>query len=152
MALSTVELNEILTKNNVTKNTFIGTYPSCMSPSTKKNIYAFITNTDNHLSIGTHWNAWFVNNNEITFFDTFGRSYYDTDFPYIYEEITKKFKKVKYSTVELQSKDSWTCGYFCVNFIYSLSLGLDFKEFLNEFSNNLELNDYIVLKFVNSIF
>ena len=151
MALSTKELDEILTNNNVTKNTFIGTYPSCMSPSTKKKIYSFITNTDDHFSSGTHWNAWFVNNNELTFFDTFGRSYNNTDFPKFYEKIVNTFENVKYSTVELQSKDSWTCGYFCINFIYSHSLGIDFKDFLNDFSKNLEFNDYIVLKFVNSI-
>ena len=151
MALSTVELDEVLTNNNVTKNTFIGTYPSCMLPSTKKKIYSFITNTDDHSSSGTHWNAWFVNNNELTFFDTFGRSYNNTDFPKFYGEIAKKYKKVKYSKIKLQSRDSYTCGYFCVYFIYSLCLGIEFKYFLSDFTKNLECNDYIVLRFVDSI-
>ena len=151
MSLKTEELNAILETNNVTKKYFLGTYPACMYPSTNKNVYSFITNTDNHDLQGTHWTAWFVRNDTISFFDSFGRSFSHPDFPDYYKKIVKQFKEVEYSTVQIQSSDSWTCGYFSMNFIYSKSLGVEYKDFINVFSNILHVNDYIVLNFINSI-
>ena len=151
MSLTTEELNAILETNNVTKRYFLGTYPACMYPSTNKNVYSFITNTDNHNLQGTHWIAWFVRNDILSFFDSFGRSPYHHDFPVYYKKIAKQFKEVEYSRTQIQSSNSWTCGYFCINFIYSKSLGVDYKDFLGDFSNILHINDYIVLDFIDSI-
>ena len=136
MSLTTQELNTILKTNNVTKKYFLGTYPACMHPSTNKRVYSFITNTDNHDLQGTHWTAWFIRNDTLSFFDSFGRSFSHSKFPDYYKKIAKRFKNVEYSTVQIQSLDSWTCGYFCVNFIYSKSLGLEYKHFITDFSNN----------------
>lgn len=151
MSLTTEQLNTILKYNQVTKNYFLGTYPACMYPITKKRVYSFITNTDTHDLQGTHWTAWFVRNDTISFFDSFGRCYSHPDFPEYYNDIAKHFKNVEYSTVQIQSSESWTCGYFCVNFIYSKSMGLEYRYFLSDFSNNLNVNNLIVLEFVNSI-
>ncbi len=151
MALSTDEIDTILCKNSVTKSTYVGTFPSCVFPHLKNKCYSFITNTDNHQRPGTHWNGWYVNGDELTFFDSFGRSYKHGDFPETYRQFAEKFAKITHSTVQVQSTDSWTCGYFCVKFIYLHCLGLNLKEFLNEFSLNLILNDYNVMDFVDSI-
>lgn len=151
MTLSTQDLNKILTQNNVTRRRFIGTYPSCIFPLTDKKVFTFITNTDDHMSNGTHWNVWYGSSDDMCFFDTFGRSYDDVTFPEFYKYIAQNFKTVKYSSLQLQSKDSLRCGYFCIMFIYSLSLGIDYKVFLKEFSKDLDSNDFVVSEFVNSI-
>ena len=151
MALSTSDLNTILGGNNVTKKSYIGTFPSCMHPLSSKKIYSFITNTDNHHYTGTHWNAWYVKNATLTFFDSFGRNYNHQHFPQYYKEIAGKFKNIRHSPVQLQSLESSTCGHFCVKFIYCQSLGIDLAEFLDDFSKNLYTNDYNVLDFVRSI-
>ena len=151
MSLSTDELDLILSKNSVTKKFYVGTFPSCIFPSTRKRRYAFITNTDNHHESGTHWNAWFISDNQLTFFDSFGRSYGHPDFPETYGNFARRFNKISHSVLQIQSKDSWMCGYFCVKFLYLQCLGLNLKQFLEEFSTNLIVNDYNVLDFVDSI-
>ena len=151
MSLSTQQINKILEENNVTQKNFIGTYPACMHPLTNKKIYSFITNTDDHYSGGTHWNAWFVKNDTLAFFDSFGRSYKHAHFPRYYANFAKQFKEINCSTVQIQSVDSWTCGHFCVNFLYSQSLGIEYKDFITNFSNILHDNDFVVLDFINSI-
>lgn len=149
--LTTIELNRILKNSNVTNRYFIGTVPSCVIPKTKKRIYSFITNTDEHDKPGEHWNCWFVRGDKIFFFDSFGRTPDSPTLPIYYREIIKDFGQVEYSTNRVQGWLATTCGYFCVDFIYILSLGLDFKNFMNKYSRNYESNDNIVIDIVDSI-
>lgn len=148
--LSTKELNEILMGNSVTRKTFLGTFPACMVPVTKRKRYAFITNSQEHNKPGEHWNAWFVNEKTITFFDSFSRKPTDLSFPHHYQEIIKKFDNIKYVDVRVQSDTSQRCGLFCIHWIYVMSLGLKYDSFLSDYTENLEKNDYDVLRIVNS--
>lgn len=150
-ALTTFKLNSILKKNPVTKKNFIGTFPGCVLPSKNTKQYSFITNTDLHHQSGEHWNAWVVDENNIIFFDSFGRDPRDTSFPNNYKNIVENFNNFEYSTVQIQDFASVTCGYFCIHFIYVLSLGLDLNFFLNEYSNDFMKNDTIVIDFVNML-
>lgn len=150
-ALTTLKLNSILSENPVTKKNFIGTFPGCVLPSKTVKHYSFITNTDLHHQSGEHWNAWVVKENEIIFFDSFGRDPRDTSFPNNYKNIVETFNDFEYSTVQIQDFTSVTCGYFCIHFIYVLSLGLDLEFFLNEYSNNFMKNDMLVVDFVNML-
>ena len=150
-ALTTQTLNKILLKNPVTKKNFIGTFPGCISPSKDAKQYSFITNTDLHHQSGEHWNAWIVKENKIVFFDSFGRDPRDTSFPDNYKNIVEQFSNLEYSKDQIQSFTSATCGYFCIHFIYVLSLGLDLEFFLNEYSNNFMKNNKLAVDFVNSL-
>ena len=150
-ALTTLQLNKRLKKNPVTKKMFIGTFPGCVLPSTNAKQYSFITNTDLHHQSGEHWNAWMVKGKRIIFFDSFGRDPRDTSFPDNYKYIVEKFDNLEYSKIRIQSFTSVTCGYFCMHFIYVLSLGLDLEFFLNDYSNNFMENDEFVVDFVNSL-
>ena len=145
-ALTTQTLNKILLKNPVTKKNFIGTFPGCISPSKDAKQYSFITNTDLHHQSGEHWNAWIVKD-EIVFFDSFG----DISFPDNYKNIVEQFSSLEYSKDQIKSFSSVTCGYFCIHFIYVLSLGLDLEFFLNEYSNNFMKNNKLAVDFVNSL-
>ena len=149
--LSTLDINRILRANSVTDSYFIGTFPACITPTTEKKAYAFITNIDDHNMPGQHWNAWFIEGRRVTFFDSFGRYWDDDTLPGHYKDIAEPFERVTYSNTRLQGWDSFACGYFCIHFIYFKALGLDYEDFLNEYTNNFEKNDEIVFEFYNSI-
>ena len=149
--METSELNSILYDNSATSRYFIGTFPACEFPITKRQKYCFVTNTDRHDGAGKHWNSWFVCGDKLYFFDSFGRQPQDKDFPNEYNDFIKKFNIVEYTKTPIQAPESMLCGMFCVHFIYVMSFGLNFMYFLSEYYNFLKLNDYVVFKFINSI-
>ena len=149
-ALSTLEIDNILKNNAVTKHKFMGTFPSCMYPRTTRREYCFITNTDDHTQSGIHWIAWYIKNSTVSLFDSFGRSPSDDYFPEQYLDFIRKFRCVKYAKRQIQKTGSTSCGYFCIHFIYLLSLGLDFEGFLEEYFD-LKNSDNVVYRFFNSI-
>ncbi len=149
--LKTLELNKILYENPVTKRFFVGTYPSCIQPKTTKPFYSFITNTQSHDEFGAHWNAWLVRGDKLIFFDSFGRNPKDVTLPKNYREFTAQFKKVEYVKTRVQGWKSNSCGYFCVHFIYLLTIGLNANSFVSDYSTDFKNNDDVVFDFVSSI-
>ena len=149
-ALSTLELDKILKSNSGTKSTFLGTFPSCVYPDTTRTRYSFISNTDNHNAPGVHWIGWFVNNSTVTFFDSFARSPFSDTFPEQYIDFMDRFKSVIFSNLPVQAHGTVSCGYFCIHFIYMLSLGLNIDDFLDEYYDCND-TDIVTFNFVKSI-
>ena len=150
-ALTTLQLNNVLMKNPVTKKIYIRTFPGCLIPSIKSKRYSFITNTDLHHEHGEHWNAWVVHGDKILFFDSFGRDPRDPSFPEIYKDVVNRFETFKYTKTQIQNVTSSTCGYYCIHFLYVLSLGLGFDFFMNEYTDDFRRNDIDVIEFVNNL-
>ena len=73
---------------------------------------AYIINLDEYSDIGTHWVALHVNNNDVTYFDSFGVEH-------IPKEIKASInnKNVKTNIFRIQAYDSVMSGYFCICFI-----------------------------------
>ena len=73
---------------------------------------AYIINLDEYESIGTNWIALYVNDNNVTYFDSFGVEH-------IPKEIKKKILGNKNVTNihRIQAYDSIMCRYFCIGFI-----------------------------------
>ena len=70
---------------------------------------AYVINLDECSDIGTHWVAFYVNNNNITYFDSF-------EVEHIPKEI-KTFinnKNIKTNIFRIQAYDSIMRGYFCI--------------------------------------
>ena len=130
-ALTMLQLNNVLMKNPVTKKCYIGTFPGCVISSIKSKRYSFITNTDLHHEQGEHWNVWVFHGDKVLFFDSFGRDPRDSSFPEIYKDILNCFEFFKYNKTQIQNFTSSTCGYYCIKFLYVLSLDLHF-DFFNE--------------------
>ena len=149
--LTTTQLDDILLNTSVTSKSYIGTYPSCFSPTSTRPYYTFISNTEEHDENGEHWCAWVAKDDTVCFFDSFGRSPNDETLPKYFKDIVKKFKIVRYTNYRVQDWSSKACGYFCIHFIYVLSLGLDYKDFLNDYSRDFEKNDSVAFNFVSSI-
>ena len=96
---------------------------------------AYVINLDEYESIGTHWKALHVNNNNLT------------DIP---KEI-KKFignKNIIRNIYRIQAYNSIIPGYFCIGFIDFLLNRKSLLDYTNLFSpNDYEKNDKIILKY-----
>ena len=104
---------------------------------------AYIINLDEYSDTGTHRAALYVQNNDVTYFDSFGVEH-------IPKEI-KTFignKNIKTNIFRIQAYDSIMCGYFCIGFIDFMLAGKTLTDFTNLFSpNNFKRNDNIILKY-----
>ena len=84
-----------------------------------------------------------MNNNDVTYFDSFGVEH-------IPKEI-KTFinnKNIKTNIFRIQAYDSVMCGYFCIGFIDFMFKRKTLTEYTNLFSpNNFEKNDGIILSY-----
>ena len=103
----------------------------------------YVINLDEYSDIGTHWIAFYLQINNITYFDSFGVEH-------ISEEI-KTFisnKNIKTNIFRIQAYDSIMCGYFCIGFIDFMLSGKTLTDFTNLFSqNNFKKNDDIILNY-----
>ena len=115
---------------------FNGVYSRDNLPKIKDE--AYIINLDEYSDIGTHWIALYVQNNDVTYFDSFGVGH-------IPKEI-KTFignKNIKTNIFTMQVYDSVMYGYFYFGFIDFMLTGNTLTEFTNPFSPN----DGIILKY-----
>ena len=107
---------------------------------------AYIINLDEYSDIGTHWVALYVNNNNITYFDSFGVEHIPKE--------TKTFinnKNITTNIFRIQAYDSIMCRYFCIGFIDFMLTGKTLTEFTDIFSsNNFKKNNDIFLKYFMS--
>ena len=96
---------------------------------------AYVINLDEYSDIGIHWVALNVQNNNVTYFDSFGE--------------TKEFVKSKNiitNIFRIQAHDSIMYGYFYIGFIDFMLSGKTLTEYTNLFSpNNFKKNDDIIL-------
>ena len=89
---------------------------------------AYIINLDEYSDIGTYWIALYVQNNDVTYFDSFG-----------VKDIPKEIrifisnKNIKTNIFRIPAYDSIMCGYFCIGFIDFILAGKILPEFTNHF-------------------
>ena len=149
---NTSDIDGILKTHPLTRKSFLGTYPACVFPKTNKKVYSFVSNTSDHLDDGSHWIGWMIDSDRATFFDSYGRSPDDYTLPHHFKTFAKKFRTVQFTKRRIQGWNSVACGYFCIHFIYIFSLGLDYENFLNDYSrSDFKRNDSIVYGIVKSI-
>jgi hypothetical protein len=90
---------------------------------------------------GTHWVAVYNNN----YFDSFGLPPSDV----IKKYMNKKFKKIYYSSNQLQPVGTSACGYYCIMFIRQMSRNLNFLKFILQFDKQpSHANDEIAINFI----
>ena len=107
--------------------------------------YVYILNLDEYESIGTHWIALYVNDNNVTYFN-------------IFENIPKEIKKfignknIITNIFRIQAYDSIMHGYFFIGFIDFMFKSKSLLEYTNLFSpNDYEKNDKIILKYFQEL-
>ena len=127
---------------------FNGVYLRDNLPNKMKN-RAYVINLDEYSNIGIYWVSLFLNNNDITYFDSFG-----------VEHIPKKNKKfigsknVIVNIFRIQVYDSIMRRYFCIEFIDFMFKGKTLTVYTNISSpNNFnKKNDNTILNyFMNTV-
>ena len=109
---------------------------------------AYVKNLDEYSDIGTHWVALDVQNNNVTYFDSFGVEHMPKEIRTFISN-----KNITTNVFRLQTYDSIMCGYFCSGFIDFMLAGKTFTEFTNLCSpNNFKKKDDIMLNhFISNI-
>ena len=109
-------------KNYENESRFNGVYSGDNLPNKIKD-GAYVINLDEHSDIGTHWIAFYVKDNDITYFDSFGVEY-------IPKEIKAfiKNKNIKVNIFRIQAYDSKYVDIFLSDL---LILCLKVKSWLN---------------------
>ena len=109
---------------------------------------AYVKNLDEYSDIGTHWVALYVQNNNVTYFDSFGVEHMPKEIRTFISN-----KNITTNVFRLQTYDSIMCGYFCSGFIDFMLAGKTFTEFTNLCSsNNFKKKDDIMLNhFISNI-
>ena len=72
----------------------------------------YMINLDEHKSVGTHWIALYINDNNVNYFHSFGVEHIP--------QVIKKFignKNIKTNIYRIKANDSIICGYFCTGFL-----------------------------------
>ena len=103
----------------------------------------YIINLEEYSDTGTHWVAFHMINDDVTYFGSFGVEH-------IPKEIKAfiKNKNIKTNIFRVQAYDSVMCGYFCIGFIDFMFKGKTLTEYTNLFSpNNFKKNDDMILKY-----
>ena len=102
---------------------------------------AYVIILDEYKSIETHCIALYVNDDNVTYFDSFG-----------VEHIPKEIKKftgnnnIITNIYKIQAYNSIMCGSFCIGFIDFILKGKSLLVYTNLFSpNDYEKNDKIIL-------
>ena len=112
---------------------------------------AYIINLDEYSDIGTHWIALHVNNDDVTYFVSFGVEHIPKEIKiFINRPLSSasQNKNIKTNIFRVQAYDSVMCGYFCIGFIDFMFKGKTLTEYTNLFSpNNFKKNDDIILKY-----
>ena len=104
---------------------------------------AYVINLDEYSDIGTHWVALWVNNNNVSYFDSFCVEH-------IPKEIIKfiENRNIKTNIFRIQAYDSIMYGYFCTGFIDFMFKGKTLTEYTNLFlPNDFKKNHDTILKY-----
>ena len=143
---------EALTTNNIDDVLgqyvlFKGTYPCDLVPISLNNEpQAFVVNTENSNSSGQHWIALITKQTKCWYFDSFGNELLNQD---ILRSLRKiGVKNYFFNCKQIQAVYSDSCGYFCIAFVLSLILGINYEDFLSEFSENVDQNDRLCLSLI----
>ena len=113
---------------------------------------AYVINLDEYSDIGTHWVALWLDNNNATYFDSFGVEHIPKEIKaFINNNNNNNNKNIKTNIFRIQAYDSIMCGYFCIGFIDFMLKGKTLTEYTNLFSpNNFKKNDNIILNYFMS--
>ena len=125
---------------------------------------AYVINFDEYSDIGTHWVLLHVNNDDVTYFDSFGvehipkeiKAFINCSSSFVLRPTLRdalQNKKIKTNIFGIQAYDSIMCGYLCIGFVDFMLAGKTLTEFTNLFSsNNFKKNDDIILTyFMNNV-
>jgi len=90
-----------------------------------------------------HWLGIFLSSKELDIMDSTHSAFEEPCPEFINFLYNNRVKKIRVNPV-LQSKTTNICGYYCLYFVIERNNGKKYNSILQKFTNNLQLNDYIV--------
>ena len=128
--------------------------PNTIKNGVKRREQAYVINLDEYRDIGTHWVALYINNNTVTYFDSFGVEYIPKEIMKFIGSIEQsssakvRNKKIITNIYRIQAYDSIMWGYFCIGFINFKFNGNSLTDYTRLFlPNDFKKNDDIILKY-----
>lgn len=148
MPMNSVQIEKILNEEPVTRNYFLGVFPSDQLPRRIHRYPAcFICNVDKSTEPGSHWVAFYLTlPEEVEFFDSYGNK--PTFFEGTLSNYASHFSRVLFNPLVLQTNVTAVCGQYCVFYIYCRCRGKTLKQFLSHFVTENLSNDRRVYNFV----
>ena len=120
--LSNINLEDAVKRLNIPN--FRGCYCVNTLPKIHHRVECGILNLDNSRGNGTHWTAWYYNNNNKIYFDSYG-----VDPPL--ELIRYLGPSIYCSTESIQPRGTPVCGHLCLCVLKKLSDGVEYVNILN---------------------
>ena len=150
--MNTLQLQCVLRARVATRD--IKVISSDRLPSLRMSTYpkGFIVNNQSSYQKGQHWVAiWLENPSQGEFFDSFGET------PLYYGKQFQNFMKCHvtryiHNTVQLQNKDSSTCGLYVLFYLVLKTYGYSLKRIQRCFTNDTKLNDDVLYQFADQYF
>jgi len=103
---------------------FRGVFQRDVLPKRAQKVECNILNLDDSFGGGSHWTAWFKNNNEKLYFDSFAIRP-----PIELEDYLKS--PIYYNTEEVQPRDQVFCGHLCLYVLKAQSKGKGLQDIMN---------------------
>lgn len=150
--MNTVQIMNVMKKNNKTKQYFQGVFASDKLPKLKvKKPSCFIINTDPSSKPGTHWVAiYFPKKGSAEYFDSFG---FKPKIKSITNFLTANCKRYTYNKIQLQNIFSTVCGNYCCEYLMHRCQGKSKNLFFKKYPfKNTTQNDAVTIKNFNSHF
>ena len=145
--MNSLEILQALHQLNVS---YAGVYPADRLPRVWTRSTAIVANTDDHDRPGQHWVAFYIDEQGAgTYFDSYGLPPLDSRFLL---RLRRNSATHRWNTSTLQGTLSQTCGQYCCVFLYFMCSGYNLCQFLNQFSDNCERNDRLIVKLFRKIF
>lgn len=148
--MNNITIQKILEANPQTARVFKGCSPCDLLPDPLTLEYpaAFIVNLDSHELDGSHWVGVYAygKKRDVYYFDSLALPLNDT----IKNTFLFKFPKFIANTIAFQNPLSNACAHYCICFVYFLSIGYTFEQFLDMLSN-CNNTDLFVRYIVNKI-
>nr|CAD2159609.1 unnamed protein product [Meloidogyne enterolobii] len=145
------QISKILRSNEKTARIFKGCFPCDLMPNPSHLNYpaALVVNLDSHQLKGSHWIAIYAygEKREVIYFDSLALPVNSI----IEEKFLNKFSRALKNKKPYQSIVENTCGQHCICFIYFLSLGYTFNEYIKYLEGYPKSCDLFVRKFMNKM-
>ena len=147
------ELTTALQSCSITRSIFRGVFAADELPNLQENTSlpaAYIANCSDATFSGSHWVAFYKDQSDkIDVFDSYGQPLEKYN-PTLLESVGKL--TIIQQSQQLQQPESTVCGQYCLFFILKRALGLQYKQLIHLFTDNIATNDKMVCQFINSYF
>jgi len=145
--MNSKQLETILKSARVTKNKFIGVFPSDKIPKNKKFPHCMVINTTKEGTRGEHWVACYVpSSRTIEYFDSLGEHPNLDISAYL-----STFRNVKINKFKIQFPTADTCGHFCIYFLVSRCSGIPYCQVMDTLFRTRAIADWLVKGFVRTM-